>query len=110
MQNKKFLLKSILEIIEKNNGEEITLLNFYKKKNRIYDYFIICNGRSNQHVFSLYEKIKENTSPNHAEGIRKSKWILMDYLNIIVHIFLKEIRNYYQIEKIDKGIHILAYE
>ncbi|MGX7638163.1 ribosome silencing factor [Candidatus Karelsulcia muelleri] len=110
MHNKKFLLKSILEIMEKNSGEEITLLNFYKKKNRIYDYFIICNGRSNKHVFSLYEKIKENTSPSHTEGIRKSKWILMDYINIIVHIFLKEIRNYYQIETIYQGLHILSYE
>ncbi|UOQ27675.1 Ribosomal silencing factor RsfS [Candidatus Karelsulcia muelleri] len=110
MHNKNFLLKSILEIMEKNSGEEITLLNFYKKKNRIYDYFIICNGRSNKHVFSLYEKIKENTSPSHTEGIRKSKWILMDYINIIVHIFLKEIRNYYQIEKIYQGLHILSYE
>ncbi|MGX7592370.1 ribosome silencing factor [Candidatus Karelsulcia muelleri] len=99
---KKFLLKAILEIIEKNKGEQITLLNFYRKKNRIYDYFIICNGKSNKHVYSLYEKIQGISCPNHVEGIKRSKWILMDYINIIVHIFLKNLRYYYNFENIYK--------
>ncbi|MGX7591235.1 ribosome silencing factor [Candidatus Karelsulcia muelleri] len=98
------LLKSIIDVISINDGEEITLLNFYQKKNRIYDYFVICNGKSNKHVYSIYQNLKLNTNPKHVEGvevIETSQWILIDYINIIVHIFLKEMRVYYNIDNIE---------
>jgi ribosome-associated protein len=96
-----FLLKDIIDVISRNDGEEITLLNFYKKKPRIYDYFVICNGKSNKHVYYIYQNLKLNTNPNNVEGIEKSQWILIDYINIIVHIFLKEMRVYYNIDNIE---------
>ncbi|MGX7592917.1 ribosome silencing factor [Candidatus Karelsulcia muelleri] len=95
-----FLLKSIIDVISINDGEEITLLNFYKKKNRIYDYFVICNGKSKQHVYYIYQNLKLKKTPKNVEGIETSKWILIDYINIIVHIFLKEMRVSYNIDNI----------
>ncbi|MGX7589951.1 ribosome silencing factor [Candidatus Karelsulcia muelleri] len=95
-----FLLKSIIDVISRNDGEEITLLNFYNKKNRIYDYFVICNGKSKQHVSYIYQNLKLEKNPNKVEGLETSKWILIDYINIIVHIFLKEMRVSYNIDNI----------
>ncbi|MGX7592647.1 ribosome silencing factor [Candidatus Karelsulcia muelleri] len=100
MRHNLFLLKDIIDVIYINDGEEITLLNFYNQQNRIYDYFVICHGKSKKHVAYIYQHLKLKTNPKHVEGIETSTWILMDYINIIVHILLKERRVYYNIDNI----------
>ncbi len=74
--------------------------------NVMFDYFIVCHGTSRTHTESIadsiqdevYKAIGENVW--HKEGFLNSEWILLDYVDIIVHIFQKESREFYQLEKL----------
>ena len=93
--------------------EEIIKLAFEKKaKNLISldlrglssltDYFIICHGKSEPQVKAIVDNIRKGTSfkPRHLEGYENKKWVLLDYFDIIVHVFDENERNYYSIEQI----------
>ena len=81
-------------------------LKFQEEHNVHYDYFIICEGSSTTHVQSIAESIIKNTillnnlKPNSKEGFENKKWILLDYFNIIIHVFYKNTRKLYNIEDI----------
>ncbi|WP_185855366.1 ribosome silencing factor [Blattabacterium cuenoti] len=102
------LLKKIIEGIESVNGTKISILNLESKKNFLCDYFVICNGNSNNQVFAIYQSIKKhviknfNKKPFHIEGLKNKEWILVDYISIIVHVFQEEKRLYYDIDRIWK--------
>jgi len=110
MSNKKDnadeLITEIIKCIENIKGEEILLLNLKKIENSPCDYFIICNGSSNTQVNAIVNKIKKNVSksllkkPLHIEGLENAKWVLIDYFNIVVHVFQREIREFYNIEEL----------
>lgn len=96
----------IVKAIQEKKGKEIVTVNLTKIQNILSDYFIICHGDSNTQVSAIsdsiakivYENAKEK--PHHIEGSRNSVWLLMDYGSIIVHIFQKESRNYYNLEEL----------
>ncbi len=68
------------------------------------DYFVICDADSNTHVNSIADSLEETVEkltsekPNHSEGHQNGEWILVDYINVVAHIFLKETREHYNIE------------
>ena len=71
----------------------------------ITDYFIICHGRSTRQVQAIADRIEEvlksaGVPPNHIEGYDAAEWILMDFVDFVVHVFLEETRNYYSLEKL----------
>ena len=71
----------------------------------ITDYFVICNGRNIQSVRTLAEDLEdklaeEGIEPRRKEGARESKWIVLDYAHVIVHIFHPEERQFYNIERL----------
>jgi ribosome-associated protein len=71
----------------------------------IADYFVICSGESTTQVKAIEEQIeetlkKEEIRPIGIEGLRNSQWILMDYGDVIVHIFEESTRAYYELEKL----------
>ena len=100
------LITNIIKSIEDIKGEEIILLDMKKIDNSPCDYFIICEGSSNTQVNAIVSKIKKNVSkllsekPLHIEGLENSKWVLIDYVNVVVHVFQKEIRKFYNIESL----------
>ena len=100
------LITNIIKSIEDIKGEEIILLDMKKIDNSPCDYFIICEGSSNIQVNAIVSKIKKNVSkllsekPLHIEGLENSKWVLIDYVNVVVHVFQKEIRKFYNIESL----------
>jgi ribosome-associated protein len=100
------LITNIIKSIEDIKGEEIILLDMKKIDNSPCDYFIICEGSSNIQVNAIVSKIKKNVSkllsekPLHIEGLENSKWVLIDYVNVVVHVFQKEIRKFYDIESL----------
>lgn len=68
------------------------------------DFFIICNGRSEPQLQAIADHIEEklldkNVKMHHIEGLDKLKWVLMDYDDFVIHIFLPEVRSYYELEK-----------
>tara|TARA_B110000008_G_scaffold255926_1_gene273007 strand:+ start:341 stop:709 length:369 start_codon:yes stop_codon:yes gene_type:complete len=104
--NSNELITSIIKSIEDVKGEEVMLIDMIKIDNSPCDYFIICEGSSNSQVNAIVSKIKKNVSkllsekPLNIEGLENCKWVLIDYINIVVHVFQKEIRKYYNIESL----------
>ena len=67
-------------------------------------YFVVCTGSSNTHVNAIVSAIQKTVSkelkekPFHTEGNDNAEWVLIDYINVVVHVFQKQIREYYNIE------------
>ena len=100
------LIANIVKGIEAVKGENITILDLREIDNTPCDYFIICNGNSNTQVNAIAGSIQKLVSrelhdkPWHVEGEDNAEWILMDYVNVVVHVFQREIREYYDIENL----------
>lgn len=100
------LLTNIIKGIEEVKGNDINILDLRTIENTACDYFIICNGNSNTQVNAIVNSIQKIVSkelkdkPWHVEGTDNGEWVLMDYVNIVVHVFQKHIREYYDIESL----------
>mgnify|MGYP000939573895 CR=1 FL=1 len=98
------LLTLILKGIEEIKGNDITILDLREIDTAVCDYFIICNGNSNTQVNAIVNSVQKVVSkeiqdkPWHVEGAENGEWVLMDYVSIVVHVFQKHIREYYNIE------------
>jgi len=102
--NIKSLVDSVVEGIQEVKGKDITILNLSTIDNAVCDYFIICTGDSSTQVSSIASSIDKvtrkniNEKPWHNEGSTNSEWILLDYVNVVVHVFYRETREFYNIE------------
>jgi ribosome-associated protein len=100
------LLANIIKGIEEVKGNDIDILDLRGIDNTVCDYFVICNGTSNTQVNAIVHSIQKVVSkqlkdkPWHVEGTENGEWVLMDYVNIVVHVFQKQIREYYNIESL----------
>lgn len=100
------LISVIIEGIEEVKGEDIKLLDLRDIENTVCDYFIICSGNSNTQVKAISGSVQKMVSkqikdkPWHIEGENNAEWILMDYVNVAVHVFQKQIREFYDIESL----------
>jgi ribosome-associated protein len=98
------LLKQIINVIQDVKGKEIISLDLRKIESAICKYFIICTGTSSTHVNSIESNIKKQISQNlgekpwHTEGNNIGEWVLMDYYDIIVHVFQEKTRKTFNIE------------
>jgi ribosome-associated protein len=94
----------IVDSIQDVKGKSIVKLDLRGVENAVCDYFIICSGESNTQVDGISNSIQRKTretlqdKPWHQEGTQNSEWILLDYVNIVVHIFYKEVREFYDLE------------
>ena len=95
------LLKQIIELAYEKKAEKIITLDL-RGISSLGDYFIICHGKSEPQVKAIVDNIKKGTiyKPKHLEGYENKKWVLIDYFDIIVHVFDENERNYYSIEQI----------
>lgn len=100
------LISFILKGIDEVKGENVQLLDLREIENTVCDYFIICSGNSNTQVNAISGSIQKVVSkaihdkPWHIEGQNNSEWILMDYVNVVVHVFQKHVRDFYDIESL----------
>lgn len=98
------LLEAIVEGMKERKAKNITILNLNEIENRVADYFVICDADSKTHVNSIADSVEETTiklsneKAHHSEGKQNGEWIIIDYINIVAHVFLKEFRDYYNIE------------
>ncbi|WP_046758792.1 MULTISPECIES: ribosome silencing factor [Kordia] len=98
------LITGIVKGIEEVKGNDITILDLREIENTVCDYFIICNGTSNTQVNAIVGSVQKMVSkelkdkPWHIEGADNAEWVLMDYVNVVVHVFQKHIREFYDIE------------
>ncbi|GAA3579585.1 ribosome silencing factor [Snuella lapsa] len=100
------LISVIISGIEDIKGKEINILDLRNIDNTVCDYFIICEGTSNTQVSAIVNSIQKKVSkelkdnPWHTEGMDNAEWVLIDYVNVVVHVFQKHIRDYYDIESL----------
>ncbi len=100
------LISLIVQGIEDIKGQNISLLDLRNIENTVCDYFIICNGNSNTQVNAIVSSVQKNVSKNirekpyQIEGVENAEWVLMDYVNVVVHVFQKHKRDYYDIENL----------
>ncbi len=107
------MLREIIIGIEEVKGDNIVVLDLRSLDNAISTYFVICDGNSNTQVAAIANSIRKGVSkklkekPWKEEGADTAKWILMDYIDIIVHVFQKPIREFYNIEDFWRDARIL---
>lgn len=100
------LISLIVQAIEDIKGQNISLLDLRNIENTVCDYFIVCNGNSNTQVNAIASSVQKNVSKNirekpyQIEGVENAEWILMDYVNVVVHVFQKHKREYYDIDNL----------
>ncbi len=110
------LLEVIVTAIQDVKGEEIKSLNLRELHNAVADYFVVCHANSHTQVQAIARKIEEatekklNQSPWHKEGVQNAEWVLLDYVDIVVHIFYKEARPFYGLEELWADAKIEEYE
>lgn len=98
------LAKLAVRVLDSKKASGIKLLRV-GDKTIIADYFILCTGTSNTQLRALSAELEEELrksgiEPGHIEGYNEASWIIMDYASVIVHIFNRETRNFYNLEKL----------
>ena len=100
------LVKVIIEAIKEHKGKEVKSLDLRAIETAVCDYFIICHGTSNTHISSIADNVRKevskniNEKPGHIEGENNKEWILLDYFDVVIHIFNKEKRDFYKLENL----------
>lgn len=106
LENAKEMAKIAYQALTEKKGEDVRVIQITEVAT-FADYFIIADGNNPSQINALVDNVEEQLSkagyePKRIEGIRNSNWILMDYGDIIVHIFSKEDRLFYDLERIWK--------
>lgn len=100
------LIESVVKGIFEKKGQNVLKVDLRKLETRIADYFIICHGSSKTQVdsisYSVEDKVRKEAGekPLHLEGLENCFWVLIDYGNVIVHVFQEEYRNFYNLESL----------
>lgn len=100
------LCKVIINGMQEKKGFDIVIMDLRKIPNAITDFFLICSGTSEPQIDAIYQSVDAEVSKNlnenpwHKEGIQNKEWILLDYVDVVVHIFKKDRREFYDIESL----------
>jgi ribosome-associated protein len=100
------LLKSVIKGIFEKQGQDVLKIDLRKLENRIADYFVICHATSKTHVDSISYSVEDTArkeageKPVRVEGFENCFWVLVDYGDVVVHIFQEEYRNFYSLESL----------
>lgn len=101
------LANAIYEILDDRKANDVKVLHV-EKKTVIADYFVLCTGNSSTQVKALADEVEYKTTirgkaPTNVEGKDNTAWIILDYDNVIVHVFSREAREYYNLDKLYSG-------
>jgi len=105
-----------LEAVNNKKAEDVTLLQLPGESSTFTDYFLICSGSNPRQVQAIADEVDERLSkdmgvePNAREGYQTAEWILLDYVDFVVHIFNTQRRAYYDLERLWKSAHRLTAE
>ena len=100
------LLESVIKGIFEKKGQNVLKIDLRKLENRITDYFVICHAPSGTQVSAICDSVDDTVrkdaseKPLHIEGLDNCFWVLLDYGNVIVHVFLEEYRKFYSLESL----------
>lgn len=100
------LVKRIAEGIQEKKGRDIVVADLTDTDNTVCKYFVICEGNTPTQVAAIadsvsdYVRINANAKPTAVEGLRNARWVAMDYGDVLVHIFVPEVRAFYNLENL----------
>lgn len=106
MAERQLLVQKVVEGIQEKKGKRIAVVDLTKLENAVCSYFVICEGDSSTHVNAVADSVVDyvqkqiKEKPIKKDGFKNSDWIAVDYGSLIVHMFLKEPRNFYNIESL----------
>ena len=98
------LCEVIVEGMKNNKAEDIVIIDLREVEHAVTDFFVICSGDSPTQIDGIANSIVRLTrkelkeKPWHKEGKNNAQWVLLDYVNVVVHIFYRELREYYELE------------
>lgn len=110
------LVKAIVEGMQEKKAVDIVSMDLRPLKASVADVFVICQGNSDKQVEAIASSVEEivrkklKDKPWHVEGLSRAEWVLMDYINVVVHIFKEEKRIFYGIEELWGDAEIKRYE
>jgi len=110
------LLESVIKGIFEKKGQNVLKIDLRKLENRITDFFVICHAPSGTQVSAICDSVDDTVrkeaseKPLHIEGLDNCFWVLLDYGNVIVHVFLEEYRKFYSLESLWADAAIEAIE
>ena len=102
----KQFVDAVVEGIQEKKGKNITILDLTELEHTITDYFVICEGDSNIHVDAVSDSVEDyireklSEKPYHIEGRENAQWILLDYVDVVVHVFQHSVRDFYNLESL----------
>jgi len=100
------IFKTIIHAIQEKKGDNIVSLDLRKIPEAVADFFIICQANNNNQLRAIADSVEEevkdacNEKPYKHEGRQAEQWILIDFVNIVVHVMLPEPRKFYQLEEL----------
>lgn len=98
------LCNAIVEGMQENKAKDISVLDLREVSGAVCDFFVVCTGDSSTHVDGISNSVSRFTrktlkeKPWHIEGKTNSEWVLLDYIDVVAHIFYKDARSFYDIE------------
>ena len=99
------IVKTIIAAIQDKKGEKIVSLDLRKINEAVADFFIVCEASNQPQIRAIAENIRNQVEekceerPYHQEGLQQMQWVLLDYVNVVVHIMLPDNRKFYQLEE-----------
>ena len=104
--NSETLSDVIVKGMQEKKASDIVVMDLRKIKNAVADFFVICSGNSDKQLDAIsdsidaevYKKLQEN--PWHTEGKNNKEWMLLDYINVVAHVFRKDRREFYALERL----------
>ncbi|MBR6840963.1 MAG: ribosome silencing factor [Prevotella sp.] len=110
------LVNVITEAIQEKKGRDIVIADLRKIEGTICQYFIICTGNSPTQVEAIAESIGDmarerlKEKPTHVVGLENAQWVAMDFTDVLVHVFLPDVREYYDLEHLWEDAKIVQIE
>ena len=97
-----------VKAVESKKGEELTILEMDRNSGAFTDYFIVCTGTNPRQIQAIADEIErqlaqDGSRPNSIEGYNQAEWVLLDYVDFVVHIFSERSRKFYDLERLWKS-------
>jgi len=97
-----------LSACQEKKAEEVTVLELEKNSGAFTDYFVVCSGTNPRQIQAISDEVehrleKKGQRPTHVEGYRQAEWVLLDYVDFVVHIFSEKSRRFYDLERLWKS-------
>src|ERR1700738_5472219 len=104
----KLQLSEAIRACQEKKAEEITILELEKGSGPFTDFFVVCSGTNPRQVQAISDEVEERLErsglrPTHVEGYKQAEWVLLDYVDFVVHIFSEKERKFYDLERLWKS-------